>query len=229
MPRKQSRRDSAKPNQGQNMKKEFKRPVLQAKTENQKDLIRSIYDNEIIICTGPSGTGKSMIACAIASKMLLEGEIEQIIATRPIISAGKDFGLLPGDVLAKVMPYLRLCEEYFKMFMGNDTCQRMIDTGRIKYEPLELMRGATFNNSFMILDEAQNCTKEQIKMFITRMGFDSKVVINGDVKQSDVKVSGLEHVKRKLSNIEGISINELDISDIQRNGILGKVLQALDE
>lgn len=203
--------------------------VLVAKTDNQKEYIRSIIENDIIFCTGPSGTGKSFIAAGIAADHLLKDKIESIIVTRPLVCTGKDIGSLPGELNEKIKPYLQPMEENLKYFLGRDKFGLYYNTRRIRFEPLETMRGSTFHNAYMILDEAQNCTLEQIKMFITRMGEKSKVMINGDTKQTDLyHGNGLIECINKLSGINGIGICSLDYQDIQRNGILGAVLFALE-
>lgn len=206
-----------------------KENVLIAKTENQKTYIRSIIENDITFCTGPSGTGKSFIAAGIAAEHLIKDKIETIIVTRPLVCTGKDIGSLPGELGDKIKPYLQPMEENLKYFLGRDKFGLYFNTRRIKFEPLETMRGATFHNAYMILDEAQNCTLEQIKMFITRMGENSKVIINGDTKQTDLyNNTGLSYCLEKLFGLNGIGICELSYSDIQRNGILGAVLHALE-
>lgn len=205
-----------------------KQNVLEAKTENQKNYIRSIIENDVTFCTGPSGTGKSFIAAGIASSRLLKDEVETIIVTRPLVCTGKDIGSLPGELNEKIKPYLAPMEENLKYFLGRDKFGLYYNTRRIRFEPLETMRGATFHNSYMILDEAQNCTLEQIKMFITRMGDHSKVIINGDTKQTDLYHSGLYECLRKLDGVEGVGICSLGYNDIQRNGIIGRILNALE-
>lgn len=202
---------------------------LSAKSDNQKEYIRSIIENEIIFCAGPSGSGKSYIASGMAAGKLYSGEIEQIIITRPLVSNGTNLGAFPGTPLEKIMPHLAPMEENLKWFLQKVNYGKFINDGTIRYEPLELMRGATFNNAYMILDEAQNCTVDQIKMFITRMGQNSKVLINGDIHQTDLRgQGGLVHCMDRLSHIEGVGICKLNYSDIQRNGILGRVLSALE-
>lgn len=217
------------PKKNKKSKQEPKQNVLVAKTENQKDYIRSIIENDIIFCTGPSGTGKSFIAAGVASEHLLKDKIDTIIVTRPLVCTGKDIGSLPGELGEKIKPYLQPMEENLKYFLGRDKFGLYYNTRRIRFEPLETMRGSTFHNSYMILDEAQNCTLEQIKMFITRMGENSKVMINGDTKQTDLyRGNGLLECIDRLSNIHGIGICGLGYQDIQRNGILGAVLHALE-
>lgn len=222
-------------NNGRNNKKSKKdkqtpKPnVLEAKTENQRNYIRSIIENDVVFCTGPSGTGKSFIAAGIAASRLLKDEVETIIVTRPLVCTGKDIGSLPGELNDKIKPYLAPMEENLKYFLGRDKFGLYFNTRRIRFEPLETMRGATFHNSYMILDEAQNCTMEQIKMFITRMGEYSKVIINGDTKQTDLhRDSGLYYCLEKLTNLQGVGICSLGYNDIQRNGILGRILNALE-
>ena len=219
-------------NPRKNNKKNKNQPkdnVLVAKTDNQREYIRSIVENDIVFCTGPSGTGKSFIAAGIAADHLLKDKIESIIVTRPLVCTGKDIGSLPGELNEKIKPYLQPMEENLKYFLGRDKFGLYYNTRRIRFEPLETMRGSTFHNAYMILDEAQNCTLEQIKMFITRMGESSKVMINGDTKQTDLyKGDGLMYCINKLSNINGIGVCHLDYHDIQRNGILGAVLHALE-
>lgn len=202
---------------------------LEAKTENQKDYIRAIIENDIVICSGPSGSGKSFIAAGIAAEHLHKELIENIIITRPLVCTGKDIGSLPGELGEKIAPYLLPMKENLKYFLGQSYYGHYANGGVIQYKPLEIMRGSTFHNAYMILDEAQNCTVDQIKMFITRMGNNSKVLINGDINQDDLRGrSGLDHCIDKLRNVEGVEVCELGYEDIQRNGIIGKVLRALE-
>jgi|TARA_R110000765_G_scaffold262549_1_gene362473 phosphate starvation-inducible PhoH-like protein len=213
------------------VKNERRRIVpIEAKTENQKDYIRDLVENDVIFCIGPSGSGKSFIAAGIAANKIFKNEIDQIIVTRPLVCAGKDIGSLPGELDDKIKPYLLPMEENLKYFLGRDYYGKLFNDRRIRYEPLELMRGATFNDSYMILDEAQNCTIEQIKMFITRMGKESKVMINGDIRQTDIRnFSGLMDCVDRLEDVEGVATSRLYNEDIQRNGIIGRVLEALEE
>lgn len=223
--------NSNNPYSRKNKKKKVKENnVLVAKTDNQKNYIRSIVENDITFCTGPSGTGKSFIVAGIASEHLEKDKIESIIVTRPLVCTGKDIGSLPGELGDKIKPYLQPMEENLKYFLGRDKFGLYYNTRRIRFEPLETMRGSTFHNAYMILDEAQNCTFEQIKMFLTRMGENSKVIINGDTKQTDLyRDSGLSYCLEKLVNINGVGICRLEYSDIQRNGILGAILHALED
>ena len=223
MKTKRQRREDLKRNNIQKV-----RP-LEAKTENQKDYIISIIENDIVFCSGPAGSGKSYIAAGIAANHLHKGEIENIIITRPLVCTGKDIGSLPGEMGEKIAPYLLPMKENFKHFLGRNYYGHYSNGGQIQYKPLEVMRGSTFHNSYMILDEAQNCTEDQIKMFVSRMGKNSKVLINGDIEQNDLRGrSGLSYCMNKLSNLEGIGICKLDYRDIQRNGIIGRFLRALE-
>lgn len=202
---------------------------LEAKTDNQKDYIRSIIENDVILCSGPSGSGKSFIAAGVAAHHLYEDLIEHVIITRPLICTGKDIGSLPGELTEKIAPYLLPMQENFKYFLNHSYHRLHHRERKINYKPLEIMRGSTFHNAYMILDEAQNCTQDQIKMFISRMGHNSKVLINGDTDQTDIKRnSGLSICMDKLTDIEGVAICKLNYSDIQRNGIIGKILHALE-
>jgi len=203
---------------------------LSAKTENQKDYIRDIVDNDIVFCTGPSGCGKSFIAAGMAASLIFTKQVEQIIITRPLVCAGKDIGALPGELDEKIRPYLMPMEENLRYFLGRDFYAQLFNGRKIRYEPLEVMRGATFHGAYMILDEAQNCTLDQIKMFVTRMGEGSKVLVNGDTRQTDIhRFSGLMECIDRLDGVRGVGISQLYYEDIQRNGIIGRVLEALEE
>lgn len=202
---------------------------VEAKTDNQKEYIRSIIENDVVFCSGPSGSGKSYVAAGIAAEHLHRGEIDQIIITRPLVCTGKDIGSLPGELGEKIAPYLLPMKENLKFFLGRGYYGHYENEGQIHYKPLEIMRGSTFHNSYMILDEAQNCTTDQIKMFITRMGKNSKVLINGDTNQDDLRGrSGLEFCIDKLKSVSGVGVCELTYEDIQRNDIIGRVLTALE-
>jgi phosphate starvation-inducible PhoH-like protein len=223
MKNKSSNQYRSKKNQPERVK------IVQGKTDNQLNYIRSIIENDIIFCTGPSGCGKSFIASGIAAQKLHNEQTDNIIITRPLVCSGKEIGSLPGELNEKISPYLLPMKENIKHFLGRAYYGQYENENRIKYLPLEVMRGSTFNDSYMILDEAQNCSLDQIKMFITRMGENSKVLINGDIKQTDIRgSSGLAECIHKLRGVEGVAVCELDRSDIQRNGILGRILNALE-
>jgi phosphate starvation-inducible PhoH-like protein len=203
--------------------------AITAKTRNQKLYIRAIIENDVTICIGPAGSGKSYIASGIAAEHLVKDKIERIVVTRPLVCVGRSIGALPGELEEKIRPYLKPMEENLRHFIGHDGYTHSIQAGAIKYEPLEVMRGATYHHTYMILDEAQNCTMDQIKMFITRMGKNSKVIINGDTRQSDLgPMSGLDGCVKKLVNVDGVGVVELGNEDIQRHGIIGQILTALE-
>jgi len=224
MTKKYQKKSSKKQNSPQQLK------IVEPKTENQQEYIRSIAENDIVFCTGPSGCGKSYIASGIASQKLHYDQIENIIITRPLVCTGKEIGSLPGELNEKIAPYLLPMQENLKHFLGRAFYGEYFNQRRMRYMPLEIMRGSTFNYSYMILDEAQNCSMEQIKMFITRMGENSKVLINGDIKQTDIKSrSGLAECIDRLYNVNGVGVCRLTHQDIQRNGILGRVLTALEQ
>jgi phosphate starvation-inducible PhoH-like protein len=215
--------------QAEQEKRQTLKPV-EAVTDNHKTYMKSIIENDVTICFGPSGAGKSYLSCGLFSHMLHSGKYKQIIATRPLVAAGKDIGAVPGELKDKIAPYLKVLEEHLKTFLGPMNYGLYFNDNQIRYEALETMRGLTFDNSLMILDEAQNCTPEQIKMFITRMGSGSKVIVNGDTKQTDIRnKSGLSVAIDKLSTVKGIGICKLTREDIQRNGIIAEVLRALED
>jgi phosphate starvation-inducible PhoH-like protein len=198
-------------------------------TDNHNDYIRSIVENDITVCHGPAGTGKSYISAGLAVQWLHDSRYEQVIITRPMVNAGEKIGAFPGDKNQKSEPYMGPMQENMKFFLGQSLYGHYYNNEQLRYEIFETMRGATYNNSLMILDEAQNATEKQIKMFITRMGKNSKVIINGDTNQTDiVGHSGLIIAIQKLSKVEGkgVGIIQFNTGDIQRNGILARVLAA---
>lgn len=215
-------------------RKEEKQTIKEVKpiTHGHEVYMDSIEDNLVTVCVGPAGCGKSFISAGMFSQYLHSGEYDQIVITRPLVCAGKDIGALPGELGDKILPYLKPVEENLKGFFGQALYGHYLNNKQIKYEPLELMRGMTYNRTLMLLDEAQNCTSEQIKMFMTRIGKDSKMVINGDIKQTDIsKRSGLDWVLHKLEQkpIDGLGICYLSYEDIQRNGIISDILLALED
>jgi phosphate starvation-inducible PhoH-like protein len=206
------------------------RKVLQPKSINQENYIISMVENDVTICTGPAGSGKSSVAVGLACSWLLDGKISKIIITRPTVEAGRGLGFLPGNKDEKIQPYLVPIIEEMNAYLGRDMVKKLRDGDIIEMCPLEYMRGRNFHDCFMILDEAQNATFEQIKMFITRIGIHSRAVINGDADQSDLPMSirgGLESVSHKLENLDGVGICELEASDIVRNKIIGRILERL--
>ncbi|MCI9677745.1 MAG: phosphate starvation-inducible protein PhoH [Oscillospiraceae bacterium] len=207
------------------------RPV-KAKTVGQKHYVESIEKNTVTIGVGPAGTGKTYLAVAAAVAAFRDKQINRIILTRPAVEAGERLGFLPGDLQSKVDPYLRpLYDALFDM-LGAETYQKYLERGNIEVAPLAYMRGRTLDDSFIILDEAQNTSREQMKMFLTRMGFNSKVVITGDVTQIDLpadKTSGLKEAVRVLRNVEGIGIRQLTDQDVVRHVMVQRIIKAYDD
>lgn len=206
------------------------RKILKPKSINQENYIISMVENDVTICTGPAGSGKSSVAVGLACSWLLENKIEKIIITRPTVENGRGLGFLPGNKDEKIHPYLVPVLEEMEQYLGKMLLEKYRAIGTIEMCPLEYMRGRNFHHSFMILDEAQNATFEQIKMFLTRIGMYSTAVINGDADQSDLPISmrgGLEHVQKKLFGLQGVGTCELDASDIVRNPIIGRILERL--
>lgn len=206
------------------------RKILKPKSINQENYIISMVENDVTICTGPAGSGKSSVAVGLACSWLLESKIEKIIITRPTVENGRGLEYLPGNKDEKIHPYLVPVLEEMEQYLGKMVLTKYRDAGIIEMCPLEYMRGRNFHNSFMILDEAQNATFEQIKMFLTRIGMHSTAVINGDADQSDLPMSmrgGLEHVQKKLFGLQGVGTCQLDASDIVRNPIIGRILERL--
>ena len=207
------------------------RPV-KAKTIGQKRYVESILKNTVTIGVGPAGTGKTYLAVAAAVAAFRDKQVNRIILTRPAVEAGERLGFLPGDLQSKVDPYLRpLYDALFDM-LGAETYQKYVERGNIEVAPLAYMRGRTLDDSFIILDEAQNTSREQMKMFLTRMGFNSKAVITGDVTQIDLpadKVSGLKEAMRVLKGVEDIAICRLGEEDVVRHIIVQRIIKAYEE
>ena len=205
---------------------------IKYKTLGQKNYVDAIKKNEVVFGVGPAGTGKTYLAVAMAVSSFRKKEVEKIILTRPAVEAGESLGFLPGDLQSKVDPYLRPLYDALQEMFGLESYQKLIEKGVIEIAPLAYMRGRTLNNSFIILDEAQNTTKEQMKMFLTRMGEGSRMVITGDVTQIDLpsgKKSGLIHATEILKNIYGIGIVKLSSSDVVRHSLVMKIIKAYDK
>ena len=199
------------------------------RSEKQKKYVRALRESEIVISAGPAGTGKTFLAVAVGLTMLLEKKIERIILSRPAVEAGERLGFLPGDMKEKVDPYLRPLYDALYDLFGFEQIQRKIDNGSIEIAPLAFMRGRTLKNSFAILDEAQNATLTQIKMFLTRIGENSKLVVNGDPSQIDLinkSHSGLIKSKKILKDIKEIKVVEFDHKDVVRHPLVSKIIQA---
>ena len=207
------------------------RPV-KPKTIGQKEYIASVLKNTVTIGVGPAGTGKTYLAVAAAVAAFRDKQVNRIILTRPAVEAGERLGFLPGDLQSKVDPYLRpLYDALFDM-LGAETYQKYLERGNIEVAPLAYMRGRTLDDSFIILDEAQNTSREQMKMFLTRLGFGSKIVITGDVTQIDLpdgKASGLKEAMRVLRRVEGIGICELSNADVVRHVMVQRIVAAYEE
>ena len=199
------------------------------RSEKQKDYVRALRESDIIISSGPAGTGKTFLAVAVGLTMLLEKKIERIILSRPAVEAGERLGFLPGDMKEKVDPYLRpLYDSLYDLFHF-EKIQRMIEIGDIEIAPLAFMRGRTLKNSFAILDEAQNASDTQIKMFLTRIGENSKIVVNGDPSQIDLpnkNFSGLVRSKELLGHLNEIAVVDFDHSDVVRHPLVSKIVKA---
>ena len=200
-----------------------------ARSEKQSDYIKALKENEIVMSLGPAGTGKSFLAVSVAVTMLIEKKIERVILSRPAVEAGEKLGFLPGDMKEKVDPYLRpLYDALYELF-GADKIDKKIEAGEIEIAPLAFMRGRTLKNCFAILDEAQNATETQIKMFLTRIGENSKLVVNGDPSQIDLinkSQSGLLKSKKILKGLKEIKFVEFDHNDVIRHPLVSKIIRA---
>jgi len=202
------------------------------RSEKQKNYVRALRESDIIISCGPAGTGKTFLAVAVALTMLLDKKIERIILSRPAVEAGERLGFLPGDMREKVDPYLRPLYDSLYDLLDFEKIQKRIEIGDIEIAPLAFMRGRTLKNSFAILDEAQNATDTQIKMFLTRIGENSKIVINGDPSQIDLpnkSLSGLNSSKKLLGHLNEISVVDFDHSDVVRHPLVSKIVKAYSD
>ncbi len=210
----------------------FRGKKVVAKTPGQVAYIEAIRKNDITFGIGPAGTGKTFLAVAMALHYLFRGTFNRIIITRPVVEAGESLGYLPGTFIEKIDPYIRPIYDALYDLLGPDRYEQMLARGIIEIAPLAYMRGRTLNNAFIILDEAQNTTKEQMKMFLTRMGPASKIVVTGDVSQSDLprdKLPGLLHAFNILKGIEGIEFVELTSMDVVRHPLVQKIIEAYEE
>ena len=202
------------------------------RSEKQKNYIRALKDSDIVISTGPAGTGKTFLAVAVALTMLLDKKIDRIILSRPAVEAGERLGFLPGDMREKVDPYLRPLYDSLYDLLDFEKIQKKIEVGDIEIAPLAFMRGRTLKNSFAILDEAQNATDTQIKMFLTRIGENSKIVINGDPSQIDLpnkSLSGLNRSKKLLGHLKEITVVDFDHKDVVRHPLVSKIVKAYSD
>ncbi|NND14160.1 MAG: PhoH family protein [Acidimicrobiia bacterium] len=203
--------------------------LIRAKTRGQKDYLDAIGENVVVFSVGPAGTGKTYLAMAAAVHALTSGAVTRIVLTRPAVEAGESLGFLPGDLVAKVDPYLRPLYDALYDMLGPEDTHAMLERGTIEIAPLAYMRGRTLSDAFVILDEAQNTSPAQMKMFLTRLGFNSKMVITGDITQVDLPVgrgSGLRHARKVLHNVPGVVFTELDSRDVVRNKIVAAIVDA---
>ncbi len=203
--------------------------MVRPKSLNQKRYLDAIRADTVVFAIGPAGTGKTYLAMALAVEALTSGAVSRIILTRPAVEAGERLGFLPGDVAAKVDPYLRPLYDALYDMLGPEETQRLVERGTIEIAPLAYMRGRTLNDAFVVLDEAQNTSPEQMKMFLTRLGFNSKMVVTGDITQVDLpdgRGSGLRQVRHVLPGIEGMSFVELTSDDVVRHRIVATIIEA---
>ncbi|MEB6290006.1 PhoH family protein [Staphylococcus xylosus] len=201
--------------------------TIRAKTMGQRMYVNAMYHNDLVFGVGPAGTGKTFLAVVYAAKQLRKGNVKRIVLTRPAVEAGESLGFLPGDLKEKVDPYLRPLYDGLNTVLGREQTARFIERGIIEIAPLAYMRGRTLDDAFVILDEAQNTTHAQMKMFLTRLGFGSKMVVTGDKTQIDLPKgvkSGLKEAIKKLENVKGLSIHNLDQSDVVRHPLVSKII-----
>ena len=215
--------------------------ATRARNANQQEMVKGYFENDLIFATGPAGTGKTYIAIALAVRALKNREIRRIILTRPAVEAGERLGFLPGDMEEKINPYLRPLYDALGDMLGVQGLQQKQESGAIEIAPLAFMRGRTLNDAFLILDEAQNTTREQMKMFLTRLGFGSRAVITGDVTQIDLpplsvrggaqdgaERSGLIHALRVLKDVRGTAFHQFQSADVVRHPLVGRIVEAYD-
>lgn len=202
---------------------------IKPRSEGQAQLIEAIKDNSLIMAIGPAGTGKTYLAIANAVESLERGDVERIVLSRPAMEAGENLGFLPGDLEEKMAPYLRPLYDSLGDRLGGKKVRQMISDGTIEIAPIGFMRGRTLNNSYVVIDEAQNCTYSQLKMLLSRLGWHSKMVITGDPDQSDLLdgISGLADIARKVESIPNIAVVNLEQKDIVRHPLVAKMLNKL--
>lgn len=202
------------------------------RTRGQAEYIGVMRENDVVLCTGPAGTGKTFLAVAMALKCLKDREVERLVLCRPAVEAGEELGFLPGDMYAKINPYLRPLYDALYDMMGVDQVRRYIQKDIIEILPLAFVRGRTLSDAYIILDEGQNCTVGQMKTFLTRLGTGSRLVVTGDVTQSDLpegQTSGLMDARKRLTGVEGIGFAELTEDDIVRHGLVRDIVDAYEE
>ncbi|KGX83513.1 PhoH family protein [Pontibacillus marinus] len=212
--------------------KNYNGKSIRVKTLGQRNYVSGMKTHDLVFGIGPAGTGKTYLAVVMAVQALKNGDVKRIILTRPAVEAGESLGFLPGDLKEKVDPYLRPLYDALHDVLGTEHTGRLIERGTIEIAPLAYMRGRTLDDAYVILDEAQNTTPEQIKMFITRLGFGSKMIITGDITQVDLPkgvTSGLKVAEKKLSKIEGVAFSYLEQADVVRHPIVQRVIDAYEE
>jgi phosphate starvation-inducible PhoH-like protein len=205
---------------------------LRARTDGQGRYVQALRTHDVVLCVGPAGTGKTYLAVGWAVGLLRSGQVRKIVLVRPAVEAGERLGFLPGDLVAKVNPYLRPLFDALNEIMDAETVKRYMDNDIIEILPLAYMRGRTLNNAVIILDEGQNATPAQMKMFLTRLGINSKIVVTGDLTQTDLPrsiKSGLEDAVQRLRDVEGVAIVYLDESDIIRNPLVTRIVKAYED
>jgi len=214
-----------------NRNPEFKPTKLTPRTENQRKYIQALKNNDIVLCHGPAGSGKTHIAVGMAVQMLKKNHMERLVLCRPIVDSGNSIGFLPGGIVEKVGPYLTPFFDELSYYVNHKHISKMIADGTLEICPLTMMRGRTFNDCFVILDEAQNATLPEMRMFLTRIGANSKMVLAGDLRQSDLHASlrgGLELCVERLAKVERISIVELMSHDIVRHHLISDIEECLE-
>ena len=214
------------------MKKKHHGRAIRIKNVGQKKYIDAVKTHDVIFGVGPAGTGKTFLAVVMAVAALKKGEVQKIILTRPAVEAGESLGFLPGDLKEKVDPYLRPVYDALYQIFGMDHTNRLMERGVIEIAPLAYMRGRTLDDAFVILDEAQNTTVAQMKMFLTRLGFSSKMIVNGDTSQIDLPrgvTSGLVNAERTLKDIEKIAFVNFEASDVVRHPVVAKIIKAYEK
>lgn len=228
---KKKKKSYQSPTEGIKINRTFK-----PKSQNQAEYVRSIIENDIVFCCGPAGSGKTACSVGLAVEHLLHGKVEKIIITRPTIGTDEEYsegiGFLPGDMLEKMDPYLRPIYDEVKTYVGNDMMKRWLYEEILEVAPLDFMRGRTFHNAFVIMDEAQNATHNQIKMFTTRLGNSSKMVVNGDIKQHDRRSQECAlhtWMNEIINKVSGIGVIRLEKTDIVRNKIVSDILTSAEE
>lgn len=225
-----SREDKSPWNPTEKILTNYKGKPIFPKTSNQQKFVESLIKNLVSIAIGPAGTGKTFLSIAVACRMLQNGEVERLVLTRPAVEAGESLGFLPGDMVQKVDPYLRPIYDALNDCLGSEKVQVLTSLNKIEIAPIAFMRGRTLSNSFIILDEAQNCTSMQLKMFLTRLGKNSKMAISGDITQIDLAngKSGFEKVSIALKNIPEIGIIYLEKEDITRHPLIETIVNRLE-